>query len=155
IVVFECDGCHLFGSHVVAVSVFAPVNPVGVQIVFVDKQDPSADTGGKIIHDLHRPGRPRLFPRTSRRGPGGAFGKMCRRCNEPSQRAGGHYSGRSQIHERFAIAHASFEIPISGADCSLSFLYKSATESDARSTTGWQRNCTRTDQRLPVTSRLG
>ena len=36
----------------------------------------------------------------------------------------------------------------------LAFLHESLTESDARATTGRQRNCASTYQRLPVTTRL-
>src|SRR4030095_16198092 len=65
---------------------------------------------------------------------GGAFAELDRRRNEPSQRTGGDHSGRGQIHERVAIAHAPFEIPIRGADCSLAFLHESATADDACAT---------------------
>src|SRR5439155_7986701 len=47
VVIFKCDGRHLLRRHVVAVSVFATVNAVGVLVVFVDEENPTAHAGGK------------------------------------------------------------------------------------------------------------
>ena len=153
IVIFKCYCGHLFRRHVVAVSVFTCVNAVSVQIVFIDEENPAAHARGKTFHDLHRCRWPRFFIRTPNRCACGALAKVRWCANEPSQRAGGYDCGRSQINERVTIAHAAFEIPIRGADCSLAFLHESLTESDARATTGRQRNCASTNQRLPVTTR--
>ena len=54
IVIFKCYRRHLLRRHVVAVSVFARVNAVGVQIVFVDKENAAAHAWRKAFHDLHR-----------------------------------------------------------------------------------------------------
>ena len=43
-VIFECYRGHLLRRHVVAVRVFTCVNAIGVQIVFVDKENPAAYT---------------------------------------------------------------------------------------------------------------
>ena len=64
-------------------------------------------------------------------------------------------AGEAEINQRVAIAHAAFEISIRSADRGLAFLHQTATESDARATTGRQRNRASTDQSLPVPSRLG
>src|SRR5262249_3031017 len=90
IIVFEGDRGHLLGSHVVAVSVSAPVNAVGIQIIFVDKKNPAAHARRKTFHDLHGPGRPRFFLGASGRSACGALAKVCRRRNKPSQSAGGY-----------------------------------------------------------------
>src|SRR6266496_6425361 len=42
IVIFKCHRCHLLWYHVISISVFASVNAVGVQIVFVDEQNSAA-----------------------------------------------------------------------------------------------------------------
>ena len=96
IVIFKCHRSHLLWRHVVAVSVFAPVNAVSVQIVFVDKENPAAHARRKTFHDLHRRRRPRFFLRASGRGACGFVAEICRCANEPSQRAGGDDRRRSR-----------------------------------------------------------
>src|SRR5437870_8237831 len=56
IVIFKCHRRHLLGRHIVAVSVFAAVNTVSVQIVFVDKENATPHARWKAGHDLHRNG---------------------------------------------------------------------------------------------------
>src|SRR5262249_38940312 len=68
--------------------------------------------------------------------------------------ARGDDSGRGKIHERLTVAHATLEIPVRRADCVFALLYQTATESNARTTPGRQRNCASTNQRLPITSGL-
>ena len=96
IVIFKCHCRHLLWRHVVAVSVFAPVNAVSVQIVFVDKENPAAHARRKTFHDLHRRRRPRFLLRSPGRGACGFVGEIRGCANEPGQRAGGDDRGRSR-----------------------------------------------------------
>src|SRR5439155_17384857 len=57
IVIFKCHCRHLLWRHVVAVSVFAPVNAGRVQIVFINEENTATHTWRKTGHDLHRGGR--------------------------------------------------------------------------------------------------
>src|ERR1700757_464064 len=54
VVIFKCNRRHLLGRHIVAISMFASVDAVGIQIVFVDKKNTTADAGREAFHDLHR-----------------------------------------------------------------------------------------------------
>src|SRR5438034_1921518 len=54
IVIFKCYRRHLLWGHIVAVSVFAAVNAVGVQIVFINEENASTHTWRKTYHDLNR-----------------------------------------------------------------------------------------------------
>ena len=87
--------------------------------------------------------------------PGGAIRECLWRANKSSQRAGRHDGGRTQIHLRIGIAHASFEIAIGGADRDFAFAHQTATQADACSATGRQRNGARIHQSFPITSGLG
>src|SRR5438270_5284089 len=60
---------------------------------------------------IRRPPRSTLFPYTTlfRSRARGALGEIFWRANKSSQRAGCHHRGRTQIHQRFAIAHTTFE----------------------------------------------
>ena len=75
IVIFKCDRRHLLRRHVVAVSVFAGVNAVGVQIVFVDKENATAHAGRETVDDLApKPPACGLLFGAPNRGAGGALG---------------------------------------------------------------------------------
>ena len=82
IVIFKCDRCHLVWRHVVAIGVFASVNAVGVQIVFVDEENPTAHAGWKTFHNLHRHCRSRFLLRASGDSACGFLAEIRRRTNE-------------------------------------------------------------------------
>ena len=84
--------------------------------------------------------------------PAALLGEIFRRADKSSQCAGGDDSGRTQIHERVAIAHAALEITIGRADRGLALLHQTATQADAGAATRRQRNCARAYQSLPITS---
>src|SRR6266403_1574587 len=56
IVIFKCYRRHFFPRHIVAVSVFAAVNAVRVQIVFINEENATAHTWRKPGNDLYRTG---------------------------------------------------------------------------------------------------
>src|SRR5918996_5804844 len=87
IVIFKCHRGHLLRRHVVAISVFAPVNAVGVQIVFVDEKNAAAHARREAGPDLDRPRRLRgalSAPNGSACRP---LGEILLRAKESSQRA--------------------------------------------------------------------
>ena len=133
---------------------FAAVNAVGVQIVFVDEENATAHAWRKTGDDLHRRRRLRFALGASNRSARGALREIFRRTDKSSQRAGRDDSGRTQIHVGIAIAHAALEITIGGADRDLAFLHQTATQADASAAPGRQRNGARVDQSLPITSGL-
>src|SRR5205807_8188751 len=155
IVIFKCYRRHFFWSHIVAVSVFAAVNTVGIQIVLINEENTTAHTWWKTGNELYRAcylrfllGAPNCHARR-------ALGEICWRANKSGQRAGRYHCGRTQIYVCVPIAHATFKIAIGRADRGLAFLHQTASQADAGSATGRQRNRTRTHQSLPITSRLG
>src|SRR5205807_7628803 len=54
IVIFKCYRRHFFRFHIVAVSVFAAVNAVGVQIVFINKENAAAHAWRETGNDFYR-----------------------------------------------------------------------------------------------------
>src|SRR5205085_12599856 len=124
-------------------------------IVFINKENTAAYTCWKTGNDLYRSRWLRfLFGAPDRRARG-ALGEIFWSADKSSQRAGRHYRGRTQIHQRIAIAHASFEISISRADRGLAFFHQTAPEANACATTGGERNCACVQQCLPIASGLG
>src|ERR1044072_3067420 len=85
---------------------------------------------------------------------GSALVEICWRANESRQSTGSDNSGRGEINERVAIAHASFEIAIGSADRGFAFLDQAAPQSNARAATGRQRNRACAQQSLPIAVRF-
>ena len=86
--------------------------------------------------------------------PAARSAEICRRANESGQRAGRDDSGRTQINQRVAVAHAAFEIAIRRADRDFAFLHQTASQADARAATGRQRNRAGIHQSLPIAVRF-
>src|SRR6266567_4656447 len=76
IVIFKCHRRHLLGRHVVAVSMFAAVNAVGVQIVLVDEENATTHAWREAGHDLDRSRRLRFSFGTSNSGACRSFSKI-------------------------------------------------------------------------------
>src|SRR5205814_6850907 len=107
IVIFKRYRHHFFRSHIVAVSVFAAVNAVGVQIVFIHEENATAHTWWKTGNDLDRACWLRFLFGAPNRRARGALGEILWRTNKPSQRAGCRHCGRTQIYVGVAITHAA------------------------------------------------
>src|SRR6266481_5744104 len=60
IVIFKCYRRHFFWRHIVAVSVFAAVNAVRVQIVLINEENATVHTWWKTGNDLYRARRSRF-----------------------------------------------------------------------------------------------
>src|SRR5262249_6880113 len=99
IVIFKRNCRHLLGRPVVAVSVFAGINAVSVQIVFVDEKNATSHARRKAFHDLTRSRWP-CFPF---RSPDGSarrtFIEIRRRADESSQSTGCHHSRGCEINK--------------------------------------------------------
>ena len=129
---------------------FAAVNPVGIQIVLIEEKNPAAHTWRKTGNNFDRRRRLGFALGPSNPGPGGALGEFLRRANKSGKGARRYHRRRTQIHQRVAIAHPALKISIGRADCGLTLLHETATQTDAGSATGRQWNRTGVYQCLPV-----
>src|SRR5205823_10741537 len=155
IVIFKRYCRHFFRSHIVAISVFAAVNAVGVQIVFIHEENATAHTWWKTGNDLYRACWLRFLFGAPNRRARGALGEILWRTNKSSQRAGRYHGGRTQIYVSVAIAHTALEIAIGSADGILAFLHQTASQADAGSATRRQWNGAGSQESLPIAISFG
>ena len=149
IVVFHNDLSHHLGRHAVAIGVVLAVDRIGVDVILRQEDESTFYPLRKPRQDFHAlvcvPIAGELLVLSSQAAigeltwPGDVTcGTRCR-----------HDFGTGQITLCVARSHAALKIPIGGGDADFSLFQKPSPETDARSATGRERNCSRVEQSLP------